>query len=371
MELFESVFANYQQTRAALHGRAKYEKHPDQVSLKEGLPRLFESFLLAGGRQLADFKVQGSFGNGVIAGVPWVGVFNRRVTESAQNGYYIVLLFSEDMGSCYLSLNQGITQFESQYSHKLAKVKVREAADRALACFEPHPDAIQGHISLAASGHLGQGYEAGAIESFRYDRATPPSEQLIAEHFAVLMAHYDCLIPLARNSLQSLAPVNEAQYQQAVLDKAQGQPSKKRNLVEPAGGIPVSNKSAGVIGGKYARNPSVAAAALEAAKFMCEIDPSHNTFISSSKDLPYVEAHHLVPMGQQGSYNYSLDVTANIVALCPLCHKLLHHAKPRDKKAHLLRLLENRLQQLQEKGIETDAQTLLGYYNKDLLEDEA
>lgn len=371
MQLLESVFANYLQTKADLQGKATFLGNPDQISLKEQIPKHLKRLLEDGGRRLTDFKVQGSFGNGVIAGVPWVAVFNKQVTESAQNGYYIVLLFSEDMKSCYLSFNQGITEFESQYSRKLAQEKVREAASRALSCLTPHPDAILGAINLSATGHLGHGYEAGAIESFRYERADPSTEDVFADHFKVLLSHYDILVPLAKKTLQSLAPVTEAQYQQTVLDKAQRNPSRRTPQAdESPGGVPVPNKRQGIGGGSYVRNPNIAAAALEAAAFKCEINNAHQTFVSSAKDLPFVEAHHLVPMSQQGSYDFSLDVTANIVALCPLCHKLLHHAKPKAKKASLLAMLAERHIRLNEKGIDVTADALLGYYNKDLMEDE-
>jgi len=371
MKSLESVFANYAATKAALNGRANYEGKPDQVSLQNELPEFFEAILKQLTR-LDEFKVEGSFGNGNIANVPWVAVFNKQVTESAQDGYYIVLLFSEHMQSCYLSLNQGFTTFKNQYSAKLARQKIKETADRALNYFAPHPDAILGEIDLAATADLGKGYELGAIESFRYDRATPPDEIVVTEHLKILLGHYDTLVTVAGETLQSLAPVSEAQFQQTVLDKAQpkGKADKSR-MAEPPGGIPIPPKQSGKGNGSYARNPNIAAAALANTEFKCELDANHATFISSAKNLPYVEAHHLVPMSQQPLYPFSLDVTANIVALCPMCHKLLHHAQPKNKRGHLLKLLRLRQDKLQEKGISVSAETLLGYYNKDLLEDEA
>lgn len=41
---------------------------------------------------------KGSAGQGNWARGPWVGVFDQLVTTSAQRGYYVVLLFKEDMG---------------------------------------------------------------------------------------------------------------------------------------------------------------------------------------------------------------------------------------------------------------------------------
>ena len=46
------------------------------------------------GAQLQEniYKVKGSVGAGSWADVPWVGVFDKRVTTSAQRGVYIVYL---------------------------------------------------------------------------------------------------------------------------------------------------------------------------------------------------------------------------------------------------------------------------------------
>lgn len=370
MQELQSVLANYVSTRASLEGKAIKSNTPDQDSLLLALPQFFRSILQQHGRA-HEFKIEGSFGAGVIAGVPWVGIFNLAVTKSAQNGYYIVLLFAEDMSCCYLSLNQGVTAFEKTYSRKVARQKMRESAERALQYFKPDPRAMLGAIDLKATGHLAQGYERGAIESYRYDAASLPAVSVITHNFVSLLQHYDALVAVAGLSLQSLVPVSEAQYQQAVLEKATPELMGKSPVYEePEGGIraptKVTNGSPG-----YQRNPTVAAYALKQAGFTCEIDKSHKTFISSAKGLAYVEAHHLVPMSQQSQYAWSLDISANIVALCPLCHRLLHHARPADKKPKLLKLFGERKRRLIEKGITLDERTLLGYYNKDLLEGEA
>ena len=69
--------------------------------------------------------------------------------------------------------------------------------------------------------------------------------------------------------------------------------------------------------------------ALNHAKHKCE--PCHkNTFKNKSTGLQYVEGHHLIPLSCQKSFNYSLDVEENVVALCPMCHSKLHHAEIKE-----------------------------------------
>ena len=57
------------------------------------------------------YLVKGSIGQGNWAAVPWICIFDKRVTTSAQRGVYIVYLLSEDGNTLYLTLNQGCTNY--------------------------------------------------------------------------------------------------------------------------------------------------------------------------------------------------------------------------------------------------------------------
>ena len=52
------------------------------------------------------------------ADVPWIAILDPDVTESTQNGFYVVYLFSVDMKRVYLSLNQGITFLYKELKEK-------------------------------------------------------------------------------------------------------------------------------------------------------------------------------------------------------------------------------------------------------------
>src|SRR5690606_12512666 len=56
------------------------------------------------------YKIQGSVGTDNFARYTWIAIFDKRVTVSATKGYYIVLLFSDDLEEIYLTLNQGSTK---------------------------------------------------------------------------------------------------------------------------------------------------------------------------------------------------------------------------------------------------------------------
>ena len=74
----------------------------------------------------------------------------------------------------------------------------------------------------------------------------------------------------------------------------------------------------------YKRNPLIAVASLSRAKFICEVDKTHKTFIAEKSKAPYVEAHHFVPMKFQSDFPFPLDSVDNVISLCPNCHRGIH-----------------------------------------------
>lgn len=113
---------------------------------------------------------------------------------------------------------------------------------------------------------------------------------------------------------------------------------------------------------RYQRSFKQSIKALTEADFICEVDSSHETFLSAASGQPYVEGHHLIPLSFQKDFQYKLDVKENIVALCPNCHRLLHHGTHEDKISILSMLLSERIDLLNNKNIGIDEETLLEYY---------
>jgi 5-methylcytosine-specific restriction protein A len=358
-QLILDVFDNFFSTRIRLVGKATLVNSPDQKAILVEIPKLIETWLAKHG--LAHlFKVKGSIGNGNIARIPWVGVFRKDITENAENGYYIVLLFSENMGSCFLSLNQGITAVERLYTKAFAARKMREAAARAISYLDINPEAYIGPIDLASTGDLGRAYEAASIVSFKYTIDTLPDQRTFLKDFQYLLNCYETLYKKFGKSLNSLITVTEGEFQQVVLEKAAAEAAGevKKNLGFIAGEV----LSSAIEGTEYARSPIVSAQAIQDADFLCEIDNNHWTFTSRAKKQRYVEAHHLVPMCQQHKFLVSLDVVENIVSLCATCHRLLHFGIEKEKKEILISLFERRRKNLLGKNIEVERKDFLQFY---------
>lgn len=110
----------------------------------------------------------------------------------------------------------------------------------------------------------------------------------------------------------------------------------------------------------YRHNIDVSENALSYAEFKCEIDQNHDTFIRRKTDQPYTEAHHLVPMAKQASFNASLDVEENVVSLCSNCHNRIHYGKDADQLIKYL--FEKRKEELKKVGINITIQDLLSMY---------
>jgi 5-methylcytosine-specific restriction endonuclease McrA len=123
-------------------------------------------------------------------------------------------------------------------------------------------------------------------------------------------------------------------------------PEKKPNISES-------------INKKYQRNSLKSKNAIKYSGYKCSINPNHESFISKN-GKKYMEAHHIIPISIQEDFNNSLDVDANIVSLCPLCHRKLHHGN--DIIDDLKKLYDERIENLRQSGIDISFEELLKLY---------
>lgn len=84
----------------------------------------------------------------------------------------------------------------------------------------------------------------------------------------------------------------------------------------------------------YLRNQRLAVRLKKARNFTCERCGLRPTW-STIKGTPYVEAHHIVPLGESG-----FDDERNLIVVCADCHRFLHHAA--DRTAEATRLAKQR-----------------------------
>lgn len=87
---------------------------PVYQKLVKELPK--ELSKLLGNRD--DLIIKGSMGQGNKTSYPWISILNTTHTTTTMRGIYVVYLFKKDMSGFYLTLNQGITNFENLYHSK-------------------------------------------------------------------------------------------------------------------------------------------------------------------------------------------------------------------------------------------------------------
>lgn len=116
--------------------------------------------------------------------------------------------------------------------------------------------------------------------------------------------------------------------------------------------IPVEPESAIIIEQKtWKRSNIIRTQAIEYAGYACEIDNVHQTFVAEKTHKPYMESHHAIPMKMQSIFDKSLDVYANVVCLCPICHKRIHYGLKSDKQHMLDVIYAKRADRLANSGI--------------------
>ena len=144
---------------------------------------------------------------------------------------------------------------------------------------------------------------------------------------------------------------------------------KNKNMILDSDDIPEQKKeleTEEVI--TYPRNEQYKNDALKLAHFKCEVDENHITFISKKTRKNYVEGHHLIPMKSYSEFDNSIDVRANIVSLCPTCHRQLHSGINTDVDKILNKLYDSRKERLMSVGLEITLDELQKIYYKELLE---
>lgn len=97
------------------------------------------------------------------------------------------------------------------------------------------------------------------------------------------------------------------------------------------------------------------------AGFRCEIDNRHNSFIAEATQKPYMEGHHAIPLNRQPQFpSTSLDIYANIVCLCPICHRQIHFGLKEDRDMMMNKIYDERADRLYNSGIRLSKEEFVG-----------
>lgn len=87
------------------------------------------------------------------------------------------------------------------------------------------------------------------------------------------------------------------------------------------------------------RDRDIREVCLMRAGYRCEIDSEHISFNTVS-GKQYIESHHIIPLRYQNRFDFNLDIVENLIALCPNCHKAIHHGDYKIKQ-QILKQIHN------------------------------
>ena len=148
------------------------------------------------------YLVKGSCGAGRYTTVPWIAVFDKRITTSAQRGVYIVYLLNKDKKELYLTLNQGATDVLQSGSEstdgKLSFTGVTGSSDSSvLFKLRERAEKIRGVVGAVAfntDSKISCGapnYDAGAVCYKKYTLDNLPDDTTLVEDLKALVSIYD------------------------------------------------------------------------------------------------------------------------------------------------------------------------------------
>ena len=276
----------------------KFAGDPVAAFIRDDLPHALQAVIGKNPRYLSN----GSPGQGNWARTPWAAIYDRFITESAQDGYYIVYLVREDFAGIYLSLNQGITSAKKQYGAEAKSALRVRAADFVARLGQQVNGLHTGKIDLASScaANLSAYYEAGNICSLYYPaNALPPDEQLKLN----LQSFINLYFMLVSREPQ-LFERADAEEDESTLGEEDLRTLREHKRIE--------------------RNRKLAHRAKLHHGFSCRACGFDFQAKYGSIGRNFIEAHHLTPLAELKGQKLTLDAKRDFTVLCSNCHRMIH-----------------------------------------------
>lgn len=139
------------------------------------------------------------------------------------------------------------------------------------------------------------------------------------------------------------------------------------NIAIGASTNPVTTSGSSSTHQRVHKNPIYGKIAIMKSNYKCEHDKNHVTFSGSTNGKPFMEAHHLVPIGKAvdiwNSQHVNIDCVENLVSLCPNCHSAIHYGDKATRKAMVTDLFNKKKSSFKKIGLSITLDDLLDIYN--------
>jgi 5-methylcytosine-specific restriction enzyme A len=257
--------------------------------------------------QREDLKVSISVGQGNWAEIPWIGIFNPEITETATAGIYVVYLFSADMRSVYLCQGQGVTSVKNEFG-KGYRSELLRRSDLIRSRVPDYSSSFNaGEVDLLGTTTLAKSYESAVAYFKHYQLDQLPTEDTLQHDLSKMIGLYDQLVMLGGTD-------NIETFSNFVSDESPETIEEQRRYVRHS---------------RIERNPKAAAAVKKILGNICMGCGFDFKRIYGARGADYIEAHHLtalheLPTGKAVSMNTETD----FAVLCANCHRMIHRKKP-------------------------------------------
>jgi 5-methylcytosine-specific restriction enzyme A len=249
------------------------------------------------------YEVDGSPGKGSWADVPWVAVLDRLVTDTAQQGYYLVYLAKEDCSGVYLSLNQGVTTVREQYGVSARRALATRAQDFAARLGSLTKGLVCGPIDLGVTNGLGADYQQGSVCAVLYARGSLPDEEALVADLRRFLVMYRHLVD-NEASLYLRAETED--------DETGLEPENLKRLREHK---------------RIERNRKLAARVKKLQGYTCKACGFNFERAYGPIGAHFIEAHHLTPLSDLSGDIVHLDPRRDFSVLCSNCHRMIHRSE--------------------------------------------
>jgi 5-methylcytosine-specific restriction protein A len=248
------------------------------------------------------YKVHGSAGKGNWANSPWVAIFDVLVTDTAQDGFYLVYLVKEDFNGVYISLNQGITTVRAQYGVSAKKALRARSSDFVAKLGKLTEPYIIGPLDLEAkkSDSLSAFYEQGSICAKYYPKESIPEDKILQNDLNGFMHLYNVLVD--KDSLIDPYPIYEEESGIEDLSSFKFHKRIERNKK-------VSNKAKKIHG------------------YICQACGFNFEECYGEIGKGFIEAHHLVPLSKLKGQKITINARKDFAVLCSNCHRMIHKSE--------------------------------------------
>lgn len=241
------------------------------------------------------YIIKPSIGTGSWAEIPWIAIFDRLITTSAQNGYYPVYLFQEDLKGFYLSLNQGVTEVIENYKgkDKVGVLKARAENFRKKINVKEDFSVKDIDLKINKKSLKAKYYEYGNIYAKHYDSNNLPSTETLIRDLLYVLELYQQLI---KNDIEEPEISTTTLYE-----------TKKFRYHL-----------------RVERNQTISESVKKIKGYTCEACnfEFYNKYGAIGKD--FIEAHHLTPISSLEIGETKLDAIKDFAVLCSNCHRMIH-----------------------------------------------